>query len=134
MERAYNILCSDAGYEEARLLQVLEHHYLQFTAKQGDRELSLQVLSLLMKVVHANVLEQFESSMHDYVSGNRDKLVDLYERYRGDDLANPLIWQPETLLVFLQLEADPFRLKDAWQDEYPIELLVSLADAWGSPI
>ena len=133
VERAYNALCSDAGYEEARLLHVLEQYYLQFTAKQGDRELSLQILSLLMKVVHANVLEQFESSMQVFVSDNRDKLVELYERYHGDDLANPLIWQPETLLVFFQLEADSFKLKDVWQDEYPMELLVSLADAWGTP-
>ena len=134
VERAYNVLCSDAGYEEAKLLHVLEQHYLQFTANQGDRELSLELLSLLMKVVHANVLEQFETSMEDFVADNRDKLAELYDRYQGDDLANPLIWQPETLLVFLQLEADPFKLKDVWQDEYPIELLVSLADAWGTPI
>ena len=134
VERAYSALCSDAGYEEAKLLRVLEQHYLQFTAKQGDRELSLQMLSLLRKVVPANVLNQFESSMQDYVSDNRDKLVELYERHHEDDLANPLIWQPETLLVFLQLEADSFKLKDVWQDEYPIELLVSLANTWGTPI
>ena len=134
VERAYSALCSDQGYEEARLLHVLEQHYLQFTAKQGDRELSLELLSLLMRVIHARVLGQFETSMEDFVSDNRDKLVELYNRYQGDDLANPLIWQPETLLVFLQLEADPFKLKDVWQDEYPIELLVSLADAWGTPI
>ena len=134
VERAYKALSSDEGYEEARLLHVLEQHYLQFTAIQGDRELSLELLSLLMNVVHANVLEQFEISMEHFVSDNRDKLAELYERYQGDDLANPLIWQPETLLVFLQLEADPFKLKDIWEDEYPIELLVSLADAWGGPI
>ena len=134
VERAYKALCSDPGYEESRLLHVLEQLYLQFTAKQGDRELSLELLSLLTKVVHANVLEQFETSIDGFVSENRDKLAELYKRYQGDDLANPLIWQPETLLIFLQLEADPFKLKDVWEDEYPIELLVSLADAWGTPI
>ena len=134
VEHAYDALCSDKNYQEARLLHVLEQHYLQFTAKQGDRELSLDVLSLLIKVGSANVLDRFESSIEDFVSRNRDKLTELYERYQGDDLANPLIWQPETLLVFLQLETDPFRLKEVWQEELPMELLISLADAWGTPI
>jgi len=134
MEHAYNALRSDAGYEEASLLLVLEQHYLQFAAKQGDRELSLRMLSLLREVVHASVLEQFESSMQDYVSANKDKLVEFYERYQEDDSANPLIWQPETLLVFFQLEADPFKLRDVWQDEFPDELLVSLSNTWGAPI
>ena len=134
VERAYNALRSDEGYEEARLLHVLEQHYFQFTANQGDRELSLELLSLLSKVVHARVLEQFESSIDGFVSANKDKLAEVYRRYQGDDMANPLISQPESLLVFHQLEADPFKLKDVWQDEYPIELLVSLADAWGKPI
>ena len=134
VERAYDVLCSDEGYEEARLLHALEQHYLKLTAKQGNPELSLEILSLLTNVVHSNVLEQFESSIEDFVSSNRDKLAELYERYQGDDLANPLIWQPETLLVFLQLDADAFKLRDAWEDEYPVELLISLADAWGTPI
>ena len=134
VKRAYDALCSDDGYEEARLLHVLEQHYLKFTAKQGDRELSLELLSLLTKVVNSKVVEQFEASMEDFVSSNREKLTELYERYQGDDLANPLIWQPETLLVFLQLETDAFRLKDVWQEELPVELLMSLADAWGTPI
>ena len=132
VERAHGALCSDRGYEEARLLHVLEQQYLQFTAKQGDRELSLELLSVLTKVVNSKVLEQFEASMEDFVSSNRDKLTELYERYQGDDFANPLIWQPEILLVFLQLETDAFKLKDVWQEEFPVELLISLADAWGT--
>ena len=72
--------------------------------------------------------------MEEFVSCNREKLTELYERYRGDDLANPLIWQPETLLVFLQLEVDAFKLREAWEEEFPIELLTSLANAWGTPI
>ena len=47
VERAYEALCSDEGYQEARLLDVLERQYFQFTAKQGNRELSLEILSLL---------------------------------------------------------------------------------------
>ena len=47
VERAYKALCSDEGYEEAKLLHILEQQYLQFTAKQGDRELSLELLALL---------------------------------------------------------------------------------------
>ena len=134
VERAYDAIRSDKGYEEARLLHVLEQYYYQFAAKQGDHELSLEVLSILSRAQRPELLETFESSVEDFVTRNRDKLVEFYERHREDDRANPFIWQPEVILILLQLESDSFILKEAWQEVFPLELLISLADAWGAAI
>ena len=113
---------------------LLEQQYFQFTGKPGDRELSLELLSVLNKVVPEEILSKFEVSIENFVTNNQEKLKEIYERYGEDELANPLIWQPEVLLVFLQLETDAFKLKEIWQEEFPLELLLSLADAWGTPI
>ncbi len=134
VERAYEAIRSDDGYEDARLLNVLEQYYYQFAAMPGDQELSSEVLPILTKILNPELSEMFESSIEKFVTRNQNKLTEFYDRYRGDDRANPLIWQPEVILILLQLELDPFVLKEVWQDVFPLELLSSLADAWGKPI
>ncbi len=69
-----------------------------------------------------------------FIERNREKLEEFYGRHRDDERANPLIWQPETLLVFLLLESDSFRLREAWEQVLPVGLLESLGDAWGAPV
>ena len=132
--RAYQAIRSDDGFREAKLLDALEHLYYQFTAKQSDRELSLIVLAALSGVFDAEDSEQVRAALDGFVADNRPKLSELYGRFEADDHANPLIWQPETILVFLLLERDPFKLAEAWEEVLPKELLVSLADSWGAPI
>jgi hypothetical protein len=58
----------------------------------------------------------------------------MYARDEDDSRSNPLIGQPEGILVFALLEADPFALKDLWQQSLPIDLLDDLAAVWGTPL
>jgi hypothetical protein len=56
----------------------------------------------------------------------------LYRAYREDERANPLLFQPEALLIFERLETDPDRLRGAWPvDRLRLELLESLGTVWG---
>ena len=134
VERAYEELRSGEGFKETQWLITLEEQHFQFTAEQGHRGLSLEILTMLVEAIPSSVLEYFESSITGFVSRNQCKLTEFYERYRDDDRANPLVFQPEILLIFLLLEIDAFKLKEAWQKVLPLELLVSLADEWGKPI
>lgn len=133
-ERAYNSMRSIQGFQEAELLTLLERHYYQFTAKQYDRQLSLEILSILVQALPKEALNNFEPRLESFVSDNREKFFEIYERYHDDDYANPLIWQPETILIFLELQDSPFELKDVWEDAAPLELLISLANTWGTPL
>ena len=134
IERAYTAIRTAEGFEEAQLLQALEQHYYQFTANPYDRDLSLVVLDKLKAVLPDDDLEQFYGRLKCFIERNREKIEEFYGRHRNDERANPLIWQPETLLVFLLLESDSFRLREAWEQVLPGGLLESLGDAWGAPV
>jgi len=70
--------------------------------------------------------------LDDFVEHNREKLEEIFRDYAEDERCNPLLFQPETLLVFERLDKDPFRLKEVWARALPLELLESLAAIWGT--
>lgn len=134
VERAYIALRSDPGFTEAELLHVLESHYYKFTTSEYNRELSIETLSALHKIMDSDLVDYFDSAMAEFVNNNEDKLREVYEMYKDDSYANPFIWQPEVLLIFLQLQIAPVTLAQVWEDILPIELLLSLANVWGVPM
>ena len=134
IERAYNALRSDPGFREAELLHVLESHFYRFTTSEYNRELSIETLSTLEKIMDSDLLDFFDSAMAQFVDRNEDKLREVYEMYKDDPYANPFIWQPEVLLIFLQLQMAPVTLAQVWEDILPMELLSSLANVWGVPM
>jgi len=122
------------GFQEARMLEQLDRHFYRFTAKPYDRELSLSTLLGLQGLFSKEEIEGFESLLDEFVDRHAGKLSQIYAQYAEDDRCNPLLFQPETMLVFERLERDPFRLKEAWENFLPLELLESLATVWGSPL
>ena len=50
------------------------------------------------------------------------------------DDRNPLISQPESLLVFERIEHDRFRLAERWAQALPTGMLTQMADMWGKPV
>lgn len=68
-----------------------------------------------------------------FIAVNREKLVRIYRDYADDD-RNPMLMQPESLLVFERLEHDRFRLVDQWLKVLPMTWIEQLADIWGKPV
>jgi len=122
------------GFQEAVMLNQLERNFLRFTAKTFDRELSLDIIPRLLPLFSAEELEGLSSLLDDFVEHNREKLEEIFHDYAQDERCNPLLFQPETLLVFERLDKDPFRLKELWARALPVELLESLAAIWGTAV
>jgi ppGpp synthetase/RelA/SpoT-type nucleotidyltranferase len=123
-----------AGAPEARLLATLESHFYQFVGRAYDRDLSLDIIGVLEHLYGNDEQERFDELITQFVNSNQDKLKDLFAAYYGDERANPLIFQPETLLVFERLERDAFRLREAWSASFPLQLLENLATIWGRTV
>lgn len=68
------------------------------------------------------------------MKSQRERLVDRYEKYRDDDHANPMLFQPECLMIIERLEANSFALREAWERILPLGLLEDLADIWGAAV
>ncbi|MDA8358314.1 MAG: RelA/SpoT domain-containing protein [Actinomycetota bacterium] len=121
------------GYEEARMLDTLERQFYALAGRHADIELSRRVVSALADALSSEEAAAYEATLSSFVDRNREKLTDIFAEYAEDD-RNPLLSQPECLLVFERLSVDPFRLAHIWDECLPPPLLRSLSAVWGAPI
>lgn len=122
------------GFEEGAMLVSLERHYFELTGKAHDAELSLYIVSGLKGLYDESERRAFDARMEDFVSSNRERLEQRYEKYQHDDRANPILFQPEALMIVERLEANSFALREAWERILPLDLLEDLANIWGAPL
>jgi ppGpp synthetase/RelA/SpoT-type nucleotidyltranferase len=122
------------GAPETGVLAELEQHFYQFVARPYDRELSLDIVKALEGLYDSQEREGFGDMIRSFVERNHEKLEEIFNAYRDDERGNPLLFQPEALIVFERLEHDPFRLRAAWTSAFPLALLENLATIWGRAI
>ncbi len=121
-------------FQEAGMLEHLEKHFYQLTARTFDKELSLEILGSLVPVLTSAEMNGFNTQIDAFVAQNTSKLTTIFRKYSQDDRCSPLLFQPESLLIFELLEAKPFLLKDIWCKVFPLVLLEELATVWGKQI
>jgi hypothetical protein len=66
-----------------------------------------------------------------YIAEHESELKALYADYENDDRANPLLFQPEALLIFERLANDRYRLRQVWPPSVPESVLSALARTRG---
>lgn len=123
---------NDPDHDELSLIAPLDDEIVRFTARRPDRALSAVLVPPLARIYQSPVADIYGAFVRPFIETNEQKLTDLFSAYRNDERANPLLFQPEALLVFELLARDPDRLRDAWTaSPVPLELLDSLATIWG---
>jgi ppGpp synthetase/RelA/SpoT-type nucleotidyltranferase len=133
VERSRQTILSLPGYEEANLLELLERHFYMFASGPTDSGLSLRILTVLLPLLGATDIGAYETPFGEFIDANRPKLEEIFTDYRNDD-RNPLLSQPECLLIFERLTSDRFQLTTTWGQHLPPNLLGSLSDIWGTPV
>jgi len=128
---ARDVILGQGGFQEARMLDQLERQYYRLAGRPYDHELSLEVLAHLIPSLSTDEISGFGALMDDFVASNSVKLGEIFERYAHDDRCSPLLFQPESLLVFERFQNAPFILEDIWQQAMPSEWLESLTSIWG---
>jgi ppGpp synthetase/RelA/SpoT-type nucleotidyltranferase len=131
--RTREAIMSHPTYKEGRLLLGLEQAFLGITAHRSDPELSRHVIDALRPVMPSLDWGEYRRLLDPFITSNRTKLERIYADYLADD-RNPLISQPESLLVFERIEHDRFRLAEQWAQVLPTGMLAQLADIWGKPV
>jgi ppGpp synthetase/RelA/SpoT-type nucleotidyltranferase len=130
VRRTKKAIMEEPGYNTGLLLAELEGEFLRLTARQSDPELSRLVADALTPVLPLGEWEQYRTVLSTFVEENEDKLRRIYDDYLEDD-RNPLISQPESLLVFERLEHDRHHLVERWHDVLPESLIQSMGEIWG---
>ena len=134
IEKARDTIMNTLGYEERSMLSVLEPHYYRYAGRPFSADLSLRILATLKGLLPAGQTAAFARTMENFAAAHEQKLRVLYEAYRADERCSPLLFQPEALFVFEELERDPFQLKDTWVRQFDLDLLEELAMVWGRPL
>lgn len=132
--KARDTIMNQPGYEERRLLAVLESHYFSLAGREFSRDLSLAILGELKGLAYGGNVDDYIQDISQFATQNEEKLTELYGRYAEDERCSPLLFQPEALFLFEQFERDPFKLKEAWIARFEPQLLEELATVWGVSI
>ncbi|MCC6444118.1 MAG: RelA/SpoT domain-containing protein [Armatimonadetes bacterium] len=134
VSECYNDMMMADGYEEAYMLSRLEKNFYKLTARDYDKDLSLWIVSQLKLLYAPSDQKTYDRIIDTFVAQKEAILTRIFTNYYTDSRCNPLLFQPESLLIFERLECDRFRLTEEWSKILPIELLVSFADIWGVSI
>jgi len=114
---------------ERAVLRSLLKYYLPLAARPGRTDVSLRVIEALLPKAIATLGHGFDSSFGAFVDQKREKLMRLYNA--DPERAPAFLFQPESLLVFMMLDADPTSVADAWPPAYAGQLAMDLATLWG---
>jgi hypothetical protein len=126
---------SDPDHRELAVIARLDDEIVRFTARRPDLALSAIVVPPLVRLYGVEPERLYVEILEPFIRSHEHELKALFEAYRDDDRANPLLFQPEALLIFDLLGRDPDRLREAWPaDRIPLELLESLETVWGAEL
>jgi len=132
VDRTRTNLLNNPRYPIGRILEALRVALLQVAGYQADAdpELTQLVVGSLLRHYTPEQLSGLEELIPAFISRQEPKLRATYGEYH-DSSRHLLLFQPEAILVFMQLESAPFALKEAWESMLPVEELRSLANVWG---
>ncbi len=122
------------GFEEGSMLVTLDRYYFELTGRAYDSELSFYIVHNLKDLYDEVERRGFDARIHDFVESHRERLAQRYADYGDDDRANPLLFQPEALMIIERLQANSFAVKEAWERILPLDLLENLANLWGMTV
>lgn len=132
--RAKSLIESDPAFRDSVVLSVLESAFFSICDKPFNRDLSLEVVGHLLPTLTDLEITDYSTIVKNFVDEHAEKLADIYTDYEADDRFNVLVFQPESLMIFERLEADPYQLKDQWVERLPLAMLEQMAAAWGKGI
>jgi len=133
IEAARKVVMTDPAYRPAAMLNTLETEFLTITPRDFDPGLSLAILEVVKQAYDTDELNSFSSLIEVFVHGIRESLEILFEQYKLDEAAHPLLFQPEVIAIFERLRNSPARLRAAWMNDgkFGKELLDSLSAVLG---
>lgn len=118
-----------------RLLHEAEHLFRTFTDHEPRRDLSEEVVDVLVRTIPDLAL--YPERLSRFIDERRGDLERAYRDYgpESDHFLRHgryvLASQPESLIIFERLSSSKLLLHGRWVDELPESMLNDMADAWG---
>lgn len=118
------------GYPVAIVIRALEEAWMRHVADRYNRALTRDIVSALVGDMTPTEAHQLESSIIDFEADHRSQLQEIY---RDPFVGPPLKAQPESVLIFHELNQRPQQLQHRWLEAgLDYRLLDELATLWGA--
>jgi putative GTP pyrophosphokinase len=117
--------------DEIQLLRFLERYFYTFTSRRPDTELSLQILHSFIPIYQAPI-GKIQDILGSFLTQKQQVIEAVYERAAssGDDIET-FVSQPELLMLYERLVADPLTVRKTWNLTYPDSELERIANLFG---
>jgi len=130
--RSRAAITSMDGYEDARMIEELESIFIPLSGRLSDHNFSLFVLPFLRPLYDDDL--DVVSLIKVFADAHDQDLRRIYTKYREDSRCDPLLHQPESLIVFERLNSDTFSVQARWPQELSEQTLIAMASIWGSAL
>lgn len=115
---------------EVNILKALERHHYKLTTRRGDPELSLDIIRLLTPLYNT-ATGKIVAHLDEFCSSHEGTLRIVYEHAEQAPDRSAFIFQPEALMIYDLLQADPLTTRRVWNERYPEKELERIANAFG---
>jgi ppGpp synthetase/RelA/SpoT-type nucleotidyltranferase len=126
-------LASEPGAPELWVLQALERQYYKLTARRSDPQLSLEVIRLLVPL-YTQRPETWDVHFEAFFMQREAFLRSVFEQQQESPDRSIFLFQPEVLMIYEQLQANPWALRAKWSEQFPDSELQTLAITLGHPL
>lgn len=118
------------GFPELNVLNALEREYWKLTGVPWDRELSLEVLPVLLPLYGQMSPTHWATYFEEFVSARGRDLETIFGEQQNLLDRSVFLFQPEVLMIFDQLTRRPAMLRAVWSKKFPYNELERLAVLW----
>lgn len=115
-------------------LKILEPLFIRLVRREYDKNLSYKTLSILLPLTDISAPQEFEQIAEDFAARNWNKIQRILNERKNYVHCFPHLTQPELLLIFYLIEKEPFRLKEIWEQFFPLQDLNRMSVWWGNPM
>lgn len=116
---------------EFMILKALERQYFKLSARPGNTDLSLEVIRHLWPL-YGETPEQVSLRFGPLLAAKLAVLQDVFDQMSKTAKGrSAFFFQPEILLIYDQLQSQPYKLRELWSERFPPEELEMVATAFG---
>lgn len=116
---------------EFMILKALERQYYKLSARPGNTDLSLEVIRHLWPL-YEQTPEQVSMRFGPLLNEKQAVLQDVFDQMTKTPKGrSAFFFQPEILLIYDQLQSQPYKLREHWSERFPPEELEMVATAFG---
>src|SRR5450432_2275907 len=116
---------------EFMILKALERQYYKLSGRPGNTDLSLEVIRLLWPL-YGQTPEQVSMRFGLLLSEKAEMLQSVFDQMTKTPKGrSAFFFQPEILLIYDQLNSQPYKLREHWSERFPPEELEMVATAFG---